>query len=74
MVAERGSVKDPIVHIEHAINVNLNLDEHCETAGTQDGINLYPDRGDGYIITPEQLREIAGKLIAAADEWEALPQ
>jgi hypothetical protein len=69
--ALRVAGKPPLVEVERALNVTLNLDEHCETAGTYDGINLTAEGGDGYIVTPMQLRVIAKALEQVADEREA---
>jgi hypothetical protein len=68
MQKQSQSESEPIVKIERGISVTLNLSEHCETAGTYDGINLFSDQGDGYVITPAQLREVAKVLLAVADE------
>jgi hypothetical protein len=71
MSSGQSDTKPPLVEVQRALNVTLNLDEHCETAGTYDGINFTSEGGDGYIVSTEQAREIGAALIAVADEREA---
>lgn len=70
-LGQSDSEKPPLVEVERALSVILNLDEHCETAGTYDGINFTPDGGESYIVTPAHLREIAEALSDVAAEREA---